>query len=67
MVEGLAIRFATGVSVTVSFVCLYGRPNIHDGRSAVAYSSFCPFGKVLRFLLAHTMLGSNYSGSVEEL
>ena len=27
-------------------------------------SSFCPFGKVLRVLLAQIVLGSDYSGSV---
>ena len=30
-------------------------------------SSFCPFGKVLRVLLAQIVLGSDYSGSVKEL
>ena len=30
-------------------------------------SSFCPFGNVLRVLLAQIVLGSDYSGSVKEL
>ena len=30
-------------------------------------SSFCPFGKVLRVLLAQIVLGSDCSGSVKEL
>ena len=30
-------------------------------------SSFYPFGKVLRVLLAQIVLGSDYSGSVKEL
>ena len=30
-------------------------------------SSFCPFGKVLRVLLAQIVLCSDYSGSLKEL
>ena len=33
----------------------------------VGTSSFCPFGNVLRVLLAQIVLGSDYSGSVKEL
>ena len=49
MLEGLATFFATGVSVTVSFVCLHGRPNIHGGRSSVPGSS--------RHVIVSTVLG----------
>ena len=33
----------------------------------VGTSSFCPFGNVLRVLLAQIILGSDYRGSVKEL
>ena len=33
----------------------------------VGTSSFCPFGKVLRVLLAQIVLCSHYSGSMKEL
>ena len=31
------------------------------------FSPFCPFGNVLRVLLAQIVLGSDHSGSVKEL
>ena len=40
---------------------------ITDGFRLSGASSVCPFCKVLRVLLAHIILGSDYSGSVKEV
>ena len=39
----------------------------HDNGKLSGSSSFCPFGKVLRFLLAQIILGSDDSGPMKEL
>ena len=48
------------VTITITnMVSKYGKLSVP--------SSFCPFGKVLRVLLAQIVLCSDYSGSVKEL
>ena len=55
-------------------MCIYFAPRDNNYYKMVSKygklcrtSSFCSFGKVLRVLLAQTILGSDYSGFVKEL
>ena len=71
---GQSLYTPTTVDVIGALTCLPFAPRDNNYYKTVSQiwevvgtSSFCPFGNVLRVLLAQIVLGSDYSGSVKEL